>query len=178
MGTNGDLITFGAAATTRAHRQSVLDVLLDLPAHLEWAGTRSPQKKFRLLSLDAQAAPASVGTRFSSTGANMNGTFHDTSVVTVAESYTFEFETKSRLDRKHGAELLVNFVHHYDLEPDGAGSRIVYSCRALSGNYVPYWLKPGMRALTRSMINRSMTRQLRLLAELAEGRRASAPAVE
>jgi hypothetical protein len=175
MGTSGDLITFGATATSHADQQSVLDVLLDLPAHLEWAGTRSPQKKFRLLSLDAPAPPASVGTRFTSTGANMNGTFHDTSVVTVAESHSFEFETASRLDRKRGAELLVHFVHRYDLEPDGTGSRIVYSCRAQSGNYVPYWLKPGMRAITRSMINRSMTQQLRLLAELAEDRASEQP---
>ncbi|HEY5148804.1 MAG TPA: SRPBCC family protein [Mycobacterium sp.] len=177
MGTTGDLITFAATATSRADRQSVLDVLRDLPAHLEWAGTRSPQKTFRLLSLDAPAGPASVGTRFSSTGANMNGTFHDTSVVTVAQPYTFAFETASRLERRHGAELLVHFAHRYEVEPDGAGSRIVYSCRAHDGNYVPYRLKPGLRAMTRSMINRSMTKQLHLLAQLAEDR-ATAPAVD
>jgi len=177
MGTTGHLITFGANATTRADRQTVLDALRDLAAPLEWAGTRSPQKTFRLLSLDAPATPASVGTRFSSTGANMNGTFHDTSVVTVADAETFEFHTASRLDRRHGAELLVHFVHRYDVEPDGAGSRIVYSCRAHNGNYVPYWLKPGMRAMTRRMIDRSMTKQLHLLAELAEDR-AISPAVD
>lgn len=177
MVTTGDLITFEASATTRADQDTVLAALRDLPAHLEWAGTRSPQKRFRLLSLDAPAAPAVVGTRFSSTGANMNGTFHDTSIVTVAEPYTFEFDTASRLNRKHGAELIVQFIHRYDLEPHGTGTRIVYSCRAHSGNYVPYWLKPGMRAMTRSMIGRSMTKQLRLLAELAEDR-AGAPAID
>jgi hypothetical protein len=177
MGTTGDLITFRATATSRADRQTVLDVLRDLPAHLEWGGTRSAQKTFRLLSLDAPSTPATVGTQFSSTGANMNGTFHDTSVVTVAEPYAFEFETASRLDRRHGAELLVRFVHRYDLEADGAGSRIVYSCRAHDGSYVPYWLRPGMRALTRSMVNRSMTRQLRLLAGLAD-ERAATPSVD
>lgn len=175
MGTTGDLITFAATVTSRADRQSVLGVLQDLPAHLQWAGTRSPQKTFRLLSLDAPAGPASVGTRFTSTGANMNGTFYDTSVVTVAQPYTFAFETASRLDRRHGAELLVHFAHRYDVEPDGAGSRIVYSCRAHDGNYLPYWLKPGPRAMTRSMINRSMTKQLHLLAQLAEDRATASP---
>jgi hypothetical protein len=175
MSTTDDLITFAATVTCRADRQSVLDVLRDLPAHLEWAGTRSPQKRFRLLSLDAPAAPASVGTAFSSTGANMNGTFHDTSVVTVAQPYSFEFETVSRLDRRHGAELFVHFAHRYALEPDGAGSRIVYSCRAHDSSYLPYWLKPGMRAMTRSMVSRSMTKQLHLLAQLAEGRATASP---
>lgn len=177
MGAAGELVRFGATVTTRADRPSVLDVLRDLPAHLEWAGARSPQKKFRLLSLDAPAAPASVGTRFTSTGATINGTFHDTSEVTVAEPSTFAFETLSRLKRTHGAELRVRFLHRYDVEPDGAGSRIVYSCRAVDGNYVPYWLRPGLRAMTRSMVNRSMAKQLRLLAELAEDR-AAAPAID
>lgn len=177
MGASGDLVSFAATATTRADPQGVLDVLRDLPAHLEWAGARSPQKTFRLLSLHAPTAPASVGARFTSTGANMNGTFHDSSVVTVAEPDAFGFETDSRLDRKHGAELLVHFVHRYDVEPAGDGSRIVYSARAQHASYVPYWLRPGMRAMTRWMVNRSMTRQLRLLAELAE-ERATAPAVD
>jgi hypothetical protein len=169
-GTTGDLITFRATATSHANPATVLDVLRDLPAHLEWGGTRSAQKTFRLLSLDAPTTPATVGTRFSSTGANMNGTFHDTSVVTLAEPFVFEFETVSRLDRRHGAEFRVHFVHRYELEPDGAGSRIVYSCRGRDGNYVPYWLRPGLRAMTRSMVNRAMTRQLRLLAQLTDDR--------
>jgi len=165
-----DLVRFDATATSTADRRSVLDVLLDLPSHAEWAGSRSSQKTFRLLSLEAPHAPASVGTRFSSTGAASNGTFHDSSVVTVAEPYAFEFETSSRLERRHGAELLVQFVHRYDLVDDADGCRIVYFCRAVDASYVPYWLRPGMRAMTRSMIDRSMTKQLRLLAQLAEER--------
>jgi hypothetical protein len=168
-----DVVRFTANATSSADRQSVLDALLDLPAHLEWAGTRSPRKNFRLLSLAAEATPASVGTRFASTGANMNGTFHDTSVVTIAQPYSFGFETDSELDRKHGRTLHMHFVHRYDVEADGSGSCIVYSCRAQNGSYLPYWLKPGMRPLTRLMINRTMTRQLGLLADLAENRTSS-----
>jgi|tagenome__1003787_1003787.scaffolds.fasta_scaffold19607399_1 hypothetical protein len=171
--TTGDIIAFNATATTSADQRSVHNVLLDLPAHLEWAGTRSAQQKFRLLSLTAAATPATVGTEFASTGANMNGTFHDASVVTITEPHIFGFETQSRLDRKHGKQLHMHFVHHYEVRPDAAGSRIVYRCRARIGNYLPYWLKPGMRVLTRSMVNRRMTRQLRQLALLAETRAAS-----
>lgn len=176
MAATGELIRFRATASSAADRQTVFDTIRDLRTHAEWAGTRSQQKAFRLLSLDAPTGLASVGTTFASTGSNMNGTFHDASVVTVSEPHTFAFETMSRLERRHGAELLVHFDHRYDVETQGARTRIRYSCRAHDGNYRPYWLRPGMRTMTRSMINRSMARQLRLLAELAEERAALRPA--
>ena len=40
-------------------------------------------------------------------------------------------------------------------------------------NYVPYWLKPGIRTLFRPWVNRADRKQLRNLARLAEERAAS-----
>lgn len=162
------LITFAAEVVTRARPDAVIAVLRAPREHLAWAGTRSPQSTFRLLTLEADEPLASVGSTFRSTGAAANGTFHDTSVVTVAEPGAFAFRTTSRLDRKHGAELRLTFDHRYDVTPSGDGARIAYTCRGHDANYVPYWLQPVMRPFTRRMIQRLMTRQLHLLATLAE----------
>jgi hypothetical protein len=166
----GQLMKFEATVPAAAGVGTTFDVLRDLPAHLEWAGKRSTMKHFRLLELDAPAEPATVGTRFTSTGANDNGTFHDEGVVTAAAPGRFAFEVSSRLDRKHGREWRAHFTHDYRIEPDGAGTRIVYACVVHDGNYVPYWLRPGVRQLTRAMVNRMITKQLGNLAALAEER--------
>lgn len=168
----GVLMEFDAAVTTNATPQSVYDVLLDLPSHLEWAGRRAKHKTFRLLELDAPSAPATVGTRFRSSGANDNGTFHDEAVVTVAEPYALTFEVSSRLDRKHGEEWRAHFVHSYRVEPATGGSTVSYHCVVRDGSYVPYWLKPGFRRVTRKMVNSLVTQQMRNLAALAEEREA------
>ena len=49
--------------------------------HLEWSGERAADDKFKLLTLEGAELTASIGSTFSSTGANFNGTFHDRSVV-------------------------------------------------------------------------------------------------
>lgn len=162
------LIVFTAAIPTRARPDAVLAVLRSPHDHLAWAGTRSTQQQFRLLALDADDQLLSVGSSFTSTGAASNGTFHDRSVVVVAQPGEFAFCTTSRLDRRHGAELRLTFDHRYEVHPSEEGSRIVYSCRAHDANYVPYWLRPGMRSATRWMIQRLMVRQLGLLAAVAE----------
>ena len=167
------LITFAAETATRAAPRAVLDLLRAPGEHLEWAGARSPQTTFRLLDLESDGAVASVGTTFRSTGAAANGTFHDSSVVTVVDGSAFAFRTTSRLDRRHGSELRLTFDHRYDVRPAEDGSHIAYTCTARDANYVPYWLWPVMRPVTRRMIQRLMTRQLRLLADLAEERSAS-----
>jgi len=166
----GELISFDAVVTSRADRDTVYAVLLDLPAHLEWAGSRAKAADFKLLDLRATAQPAAPGDRFTSTGANFNGTFHDASIVTDAADYTLAFETTSRLDRKHGKPWEAMFSHRYHVESADSGSRIIYSCRVHDANYRPYWLKPGLRALTRPYVSSAIAKQMRNLAALAEER--------
>jgi hypothetical protein len=67
----------------------------------------------------------------------------------------------------------VQFVHRYDIEPYGGASRIICTDTALNMNYIPYWLKPGVRAITRMVVERADTKQLENLARLAEERSGS-----
>jgi hypothetical protein len=60
----------------------VYETVTDLRAHIVWSGERAADDGFKLLTMDAPEPSAQVGTSFSSTGANFNGTFHDRSVVT------------------------------------------------------------------------------------------------
>ena len=70
-------------ATSRASAETVYAVLADLSTHTVWAGERQG-KRTRLLTIDAPAGPAVVGTEFSSTGSDPMGSFSDRSVVTEA----------------------------------------------------------------------------------------------
>jgi hypothetical protein len=173
----GELAVFRAEVPTAAAPERVHAVLRDVRAHLVWAGRRSTMKSFRLLELDAPAGPAVAGTRFTSRGANNNGTFVDSSVVTDVSPYVFAFETDSLLERRHGADLRVGFSHRYDVQRvPGGGTVVRYACRVHDGSYVPYWLQPGVRRLTKAMVSRMMTRQLRNLVALAEERPATVAA--
>ena len=150
---------------------TVFETVTDLNAHLIWSGDRARDDGFKLLSLEAPDEAAQVGTAFSSTGANFNGTFHDRSVVTeVSPPNVFVIQTEARLDRKRGKPWEVQFIHRYDIEADGDGSRITYTDTAQRMNYVPYWLQPWMRPLTRIAIRKGDTQQLTNLARLAEER--------
>jgi hypothetical protein len=159
---------------SKAPPEMVFDVITDLTAHLEWSGERATDDSFKLLTLEASQATASVGTTFTSTGANFNGTFHDRSVVTEsARPNRFTIETDARLDRKRVKTWEVHFEHRYDVQPDGGGSRIVYTESIQRLNYVPYWLKPGVRSLFRPLVNGADRKQLSNLARLAEERSGS-----
>jgi len=159
------------SVTSKAPPEAVFDVITDLDAHLEWSGERAKDKTFMLLSLETSEREASVGTTFTSTGANFNGTFHDRSVVTEsARPNRFTIETDARLDRKRGKTWEVHFQHRYDVQPDGEGSRIVYTETIERVNYVPYWLKPGVRSIFRPLVNGVDRKQLSNLARLAEER--------
>ena len=158
-------------ATSKAPPQVVYDTVADLSAHLDWSGERASGDDFKLLGLDAPTGVALVGTTFTSTGANFNGTFHDRSVVTEASPpHRFVIETDAHLDRKRGKPWDVRFRHRYDIEADGDGSRIVYTDTTLSMNYVPYWLQVWLRPISRSVIRKGDTKQLENLARLAEER--------
>jgi hypothetical protein len=156
---------------SQAPPEAVYDTIADLRAHLMWSGDRASDDAFKLLSLETSDGAASVGTTFTSTGANFNGTFHDRSIVAEASRPSrFIIETDARLDRKRGKPWEVHFSHRYDIQPDGAGSRIVYTETVQRVNYVPYWLRFWMRPLSRMMINRADEKQLANLARLAEER--------
>lgn len=114
-----------------------------------------------------------MGTTFTSTGAASKDTFHDRSVVTEASRpHRFVIETDSRLKRRRAATWEAHFSHRYDIRPEGGGSRIVYTETIERVNYLPYWLKPGIRILFRPLVNSADRKQLRNLARLAEERSA------
>jgi len=160
-----------ASTTSRAAPEDVYDVIADLRSHLVWAGERAPDPTFKLLTMEAPEGAAAVGTEFTSTGANFNGTFHDRSVVTEAtRPNVFVIESRSRLDRKRGKEWEAHFVHRYDVETDGTGSRITCSETIHPVNYVPYWLKPWSRSILRWFLERAVRKHLGNLARLAEER--------
>ena len=160
--------------TSAAPPQVVYDTIADLRNHLDWSGERASSEKFKLLELEAPEGPATVGTSFSSSGTADNGTFHDRSVVTEASSpERFVIETNARLDRTRGAPWHAHFSHRYDVRPEGAGTRIVYTETVERVNYVPYWLKPVVRSLFKVYVNRADRKQLENLARLAEERSGS-----
>jgi hypothetical protein len=159
------------SVTCGAPPQVVYDTVADLNAHLVWSGERAPDDDFKLLDLDAPAGTAEVGTEFTSTGANFNGTFHDRSVVTEASPPgRFGIDTQSRLERTRGRPWEVQFLHRYDIHGEGDGCRIVYTDTAQHMNYVPYWLRFWMRPISRAAIRKGDTKHLANLARLAEER--------
>ena len=159
------------AVTSMASPHAVYETVADLRAHLEWSGERASDDTFKLLALEAPDGAARTGTAFTSTGANFNGTFHDRSIVTEASPPSrFAIETDSRLERKRGRVWEVRFLHRYDIVAEGTGSRIAYTDTTQQMNYVPYWLQPWMRPLTRAAIHKADTKQLENLARLAEER--------
>jgi hypothetical protein len=163
------ILTFRVSVSTKASPEAVYQVLADLQKHIVWAGEQAPKKTFRLLDIDAPARPATVGDGFSSTGANSNGTFHDRSTVVQAEpGARFGFDTDSTLDRKHGKPLHARFEHRYTIEPSTGGAVVRYTCQVWPQNYVPYWLRPGMRWMTRRMVEHMMRRNMERLAAMAE----------
>jgi hypothetical protein len=72
--------------------------------------------------------------------------------------------------RKRGELWEAHFSHRYDIEPDGAGTKIVYTERVERANYTPYWLHPLVRPIFRPLVNRADRKQLRNLGRLAEER--------
>ena len=161
------------SATSSARPEAVYDLISDLRAHLEWSGARASDDSFKLLSLEAPEGLATVGTTFSSSGSAGKDTFHDRSVVTEASRpNVFVIETDARLDRKGAKTWEAHFSHRYDVQPDGSGTRIVYTETVERVNYLPYWLKPWARPIFRVLVNRADRKQLRNLARLAEERSA------
>ncbi len=174
MTTTEPVLTFDADITTAVPAEVLYDVLALVPTHLSWAGEQAKHKTFKLLTLEAPAEVATVGTTFSSTGENGNGVFHDRSTVTLADpGKGFAFETASHLDRKRGKGWDVQFRHRYELSESAEGTRVHYTCEVRPGNYVPYWLKPGVKQVVRFGTRGWMRDNLTNLARLAEQSTAS-----
>jgi hypothetical protein len=156
---------------SQAPPEVVFDTITDLRAHLQWSGERAESETFKLLEIEAPDGAALVGTEFRSSGAADNGTFHDRSVIAEAtRPRVFVIETDSTLDRKRGREWKAHFIHRYDVEPEGDGSRITYTETIDRVNYVPYWLRWGVRSIFRPYVNRADRKQLANLGRLAEER--------
>lgn len=156
----------------RAPAEAVYEVLTDLRSHLDWAGERQ-KPKTRLLSLDAPDGPATVGTEFHTTGADPMGRFADRSVVTEATPGTaFEFVTEARLTTKKRAVVDWTNVHRYELEPEGAGTRIVYTIRIVRISelvgVLAMFKVPGLRSLGLKASAGVARRAVRNLARVAE----------
>ena len=159
------------SVTSAATPEVVYDVIADLRNHLDWSGERASSDGFKLLSLDAPDGPAAVGTTFESTGSSGKDTFSDRSEVTATtRPAMFVIETDAHLDRKRGRPWDAHFVHRYDIEPEGSGSRITYTETIERVNYVPYWLQPVIRSIFKFLVNRADRKQLANLARLAEER--------
>ncbi len=161
-------LTFHVSVPSEASPEALYDALADLGTHLEWAGKEAPRKAFRLLSMDAPSRRAEVGDTFASSGDNGNGTFHDRSVVVEAEpGRRFGFDTDSTLERTHGRTWHARFTHRYTIESSGGGSVLTYDGEVRPQNYVPYWLRPIMRRMTRVMVDRMIRSNLGNLSKAA-----------
>ncbi|HEY3208596.1 MAG TPA: hypothetical protein VGL18_02215 [Actinomycetota bacterium] len=113
----------------RASADAVYDLLEDLQSHLEWAGQRQLETT-RLLTLEAPAGPAGVGTEFFTTGSDGKvARWTDRSVVTEAtRPEVFEFVTEGRREGKPGSRpWLSTAVHRYEIAADSSGCRVTYT---------------------------------------------------
>ena len=156
----------------------VYNLLAEIGTHLEWAGTMQPKETFRLLSIEAPEGPASVGTEFSSTGADPMGRFADSSVVTEASRPgVFEFVTEARISTKKGNVIEWTNIHRYEIAPRAQGCRISYMLRVVRISELPGEMAmfriPGLRSLGLKISGSFARRGLRNLALLAEERRRS-----
>jgi hypothetical protein len=171
----GELVVH-AEEGCRAPAEVVYDLVADVRSHLEWGG-RMQKKNYRLLSIEAPAGPASVGTEFSSTGADAMGRFADSSVVTEATRPSrFEFVTEARLSTKKGAIVEWTLVHRYEIEPQGEGCRISYTARTVRISELPgalklfniRWLRPLLMKVAAANVRRGV-RNLPRVAEQRAG---------
>jgi len=156
---------------SNAKPEAVYDLLADLRTHVEWGGARQ-SRDFRLLSLDAPAAPATVGTTFSSTGTIpvSRRKWSDRSTVTVADRpQKFEFTTEARAGGGH--PMTAVYTHTYEISPEAGGSRVTYRMTQLSITNPILRLGPAMARMTWLMIPMFAGRGLRNLVALAEQRK-------
>jgi hypothetical protein len=115
--------------------EMVYDILTDLRTHLAWGGA-AQRGDFRLLSLDAPAGPATVGTAFTSTGAIPMSLrkWRDRSTVTIAERPgTFEFITQATVHRSRRS-MTATYRHRYEITAAPGGSEVSYTFTQLDAS--------------------------------------------
>src|SRR5260370_13191371 len=111
----------------------VYDFLADLGTHTTWGG-KQQTSDFRLLSLEAPAGPASVGTTFTSTGTipMSSRRWEDRSKVTTAERpNTFEFVTTATA-RGSQRSMEATYRHRYEIAATPGGSKVSYTMTQLT----------------------------------------------
>lgn len=165
-------LTIRTEAESTASPEAVYDVLVDLGGHPSWINGPEPG----LLTIDAPAGPASVGTEFSSTGRDRVSRMRDSSVVTEAtRPNVFEFVTESSMELvRSGAVSDWTYVHRFELTPTGAGCRVRETDRVVRASSLPGILKvfrvPGLRAVALRMAASMTQASLERLATAAEER--------
>src|ERR1700730_2945246 len=113
----------------------VYDIVADIRTHLAWGGVEQ-RSDFRLLSLDAPAGPAIVGTSFTSTGAIPMSLrkWSDSSTVTMAERPgTFEFVTHATVHRSRRS-MEATYRHRYEIVAAPGGSQVSYTFTQLDAS--------------------------------------------
>jgi hypothetical protein len=111
----------------------VYDFLADLGTHTTWGG-KQQTSDFRLLSLEAPAGPATVGTTFTSTGTMPMSSrrWEDRSKVTAAERpNAFEFVTTATA-RGSRRSMEATYRHRYEIAATPGGSKVTYSMTQLT----------------------------------------------
>ena len=159
---------------TQAPAEAVYDVLADLQSHLRWAGEMQLARN-HLLTLDAPAGPAAVGTEFTTTGVAPEGRYTDRSVVTEASRpRLLEFVTEAHLITKKDKTAEVTNVSRYEIAPTADGCQIVCMVRTVRASSLPgplALLNIGPLApLVRKEAEGMVRRGLRNLAAVAEER--------
>jgi uncharacterized protein YndB with AHSA1/START domain len=154
--------------------EAVYDVLSDPSTHAAWGGV-PPKKRSGLVSIDAPAGEASVGTEWTSAGLDPMGRFTDRSVVTQAMRHSrFEFVTEARLTTKKGGTADWTNVHRYELRDEADGCVITYTLRIARISALPGSLRifnvPGLSRLAVKASNAIARRGVERLAVTAERR--------
>lgn len=162
--------------TTRAPAEAVYGLLADLQSHLDWAGARQLETT-RLLTLEAPAGSAGVGTEFFTTGSDGKvARWSDRSVVTEAtRPEVFEFVTEGRRQGKPGTEpWRFTAVNRYEIAPDAAGgSRVTFTQQVTRWDGAPKVLViPGLMRLLFRYSSKYMRRGFDGLLAMAEERSA------
>ena len=121
--------------SSSAPPEAVYDLLANLETHLTWAGTQQTSD-FRLLSLDAPATPATVGTTFSSTGSipmSSQRWVDRSNVTAAARPNTFEFVTTATT-RGGRRSMEATYRHRYEIEAAPGGSKVSYTMTQLAAS--------------------------------------------
>lgn len=160
-------------STCAAPVEAVYDVLADLQSHLDWAGERQLETT-RLLSMQAQEGPATVGIEFLTTGSDGKAArWSDRSVVTEAtRPEIFEFVTEGRRDGKPGSTPWhITAINRYELAEKGEVSVVTFTQELTRLEGAPWpFTAPGIKRLVRRVSSKYMRRGFDGLLALAEER--------